>query len=470
MSVKLKLTIIFVSALLVSAALMLLIMFALLFVYAIGNSLREGSGISDIWLAGRPAFAEVLAGLRTVYESLRAFAGSFFAPFFVSAILLVGAMAGVFMLFVSRFVMKPLKTLGVAARRIAGGDLDHVVKYERGDEIGAVCEILEKMRVTLKESVSDRLQFEDARKLMVAAISHDLRTPITAIKGYAEGILDGVAATDEKKDAYLRTVLSKTAELEHMIDDLLIFSRIDMDREIYSFEDVDLREYMREAIGAIRLDYTDRLIDGREAEIAFEDAADGTGAAFGAAGVAAADGTAGAGGIAAASGAAGVAAAEGAIGAPAADGAPGAAGAVAGAVPGMAATSVAPAAPVAPVALTVSLDGARFRRVLNNLVSNAVKYHSAERAGKIRVLARLSRNRGFAVIEIRDSGVGISEADLPRIFDVFFMSDRSRSTAAKSYGLGLAIAREIVIAHGGKIWARSKLGVGTSVYVSLPHK
>ncbi|MDR1062053.1 MAG: HAMP domain-containing protein [Clostridiales bacterium] len=439
MSVKLKLTIIFVSALLVSAVLMLLIMFALLFVYAIGNSLGEGSGLSDVVLAGRPAFAEVLAGLQSVYKSLRAFAGSFFAPFIVSALLMVAAMAGVFMIFVSRFVMEPLKALGAAARRIADGDLDHVVKYERGDEIGAVCEILEKMRVTLKDSVSDRLQFEDARKLMVAAISHDLRTPITAIRGYAEGILDGVAATDEKKDAYLRTVLSKTAELERMIDDLLIFSRIDMDREIYSFEDVDLAEYMREAIGAIRLDYAGRLIDGMEAEIAFEDAAGG---------------------------------ARAVTGATVTDGAGAAAGATATVdAPAIAGASGAPvAAAAAGGALAVSLDGARFRRVLDNLISNAVKYHGAGQAGKIHVLARLSRNRGFAVIEIRDSGVGISEEDLPRVFDVFFMSDRSRSMAAKSYGLGLAIAREIVLAHGGRIWARSKLGAGTSMYVSLPQK
>jgi signal transduction histidine kinase len=164
--------------------------------------------------------------------------------------------------------------------------------------------------------------------------------------------------------------------------------------------------------------------------------------------------------------------------------------------------------------LVVPLDGARFRRVLSNLVSNAVKYHGSGndsggggnsssggggsgggnsggsgndssgsgndsggggnsgggggQSGKIRVLARLSQNRGFAVIEIRDHGRGISEEDLPRIFDVFFMSDRSRNKAAKSYGLGLAIAKEIVVAHGGKIWARSKLGSGTSIYASLP--
>ncbi|MDR1439024.1 MAG: HAMP domain-containing protein, partial [Clostridiales bacterium] len=264
MSVRAKLTIIFVSALLASALLMVLIMLAMLFTYAIGNTMGEGGGISGAVGAGRPAFAAVIAELNAVYNSLKAFIASFFVPFVISALAVVVAMAGVFMLFVSRFVMKPLKILGASARGIAGGDLDHVVKYESRDEIGAVCEILEKMRVTLKESIADRLQFEDARKLMVAAISHDLRTPITTIRGYVEGILDGVAATDEKRDAYLRTVLSKTSELEQMIDDLLIFSRIDMDREIYSFEDVELREYLRGELGAIRLDYANRLVDGME--------------------------------------------------------------------------------------------------------------------------------------------------------------------------------------------------------------
>jgi signal transduction histidine kinase len=396
MSIKTKLAIIFVMALLASAALILILVFALLLAFAIGNSLGDGSSLSDVVLAGRPAFFSVLADLRAIIKQSGEFVDEFSVLLAILAVAVIASMAAVFLVFVKRFVTEPLTSLRDAARRIADGDLDHVIQYEYADEIGAICKTLEKMRVALKESISDRLQFEDARKMTVAAISHDLRTPITTVKGYVEGILDGVASTDEKRDAYLRTVLSKTDELEKIIDDLLIFTKMDMEREIYSFEDVNLRQYLSEAVDEIRRDGEGRLIDGKEAAFSFEDAAG--------------------------------------------------------------------------CDVMVSMDAGRFRRVLANLAGNAIKYHNLDDGGKISVLTRLTQNRGNAVIEVRDNGIGIDERDIQKIFDVFFMSDRSRGKAGKSYGLGLAIAKEIVTAHGGKIWARSTQGAGTSVFVSLPKK
>ena len=110
---------------------------------------------------------------------------------------------------------------------------------------------------------------------------------------------------------------------------------------------------------------------------------------------------------------------------------------------------------------TVNGDHDRLVQVISNLLGNAIKFTPEE--GNILVL--LTRSADDAVISVIDTGVGISPADLPHIFDRFW---RARDTAAKGAGLGLSIARSLIEAHGGKIWAESKLGFGTTMTFALP--
>ncbi len=116
------------------------------------------------------------------------------------------------------------------------------------------------------------------------------------------------------------------------------------------------------------------------------------------------------------------------------------------------------------------IDGAdsdRVQQVITNLLHNAIKFTSA--GGKISATAQISKaNQNEVVIEIQDTGQGIADADLPRIFERFYKSDRARTRGQGGTGLGLAIARHIVQAHEGSIWVKSKEGKGSTFYFTLP--
>jgi two-component system, OmpR family, sensor kinase len=112
----------------------------------------------------------------------------------------------------------------------------------------------------------------------------------------------------------------------------------------------------------------------------------------------------------------------------------------------------------------VLADGPRFELVIINLVDNAIKYTGS--GGQVRV--RLWHNRNEGGITVSDTGPGIPEDALPHLFDRFYRADAARSRAAGGSGLGLAICQEIVTAHGGRLWASSKLGAGSSFSLAMP--
>ena len=91
------------------------------------------------------------------------------------------------------------------------------------------------MRRRLKESTEEKNLMEKENRELISNISHDLKTPITAVKGYVEGIMDGVADTPEKMDRYVRTIYNKTNEMDHLINELTFYSKIDTNRIPYTF-------------------------------------------------------------------------------------------------------------------------------------------------------------------------------------------------------------------------------------------
>lgn len=114
----------------------------------------------------------------------------------------------------------------------------------------------------------------------------------------------------------------------------------------------------------------------------------------------------------------------------------------------------------------VLVDEERVRQVVANLLHNAIKFTPS--GGRIAITAAAEADAAEVVIEVRDTGIGISRADLPRIFERFYKSDRARTRGRGGTGLGLAIARHIVEAHGGRIWVKSKEGKGSTFFFSLP--
>ncbi|MGG3449595.1 sensor histidine kinase [Domibacillus aminovorans] len=155
---------------------------------------------------------------------------------------------------VSRSIIRPISILKEGAERIKSGDLNFEIMATSNDEIGQLNQTFEEMRIKLKESVNLQLQYEENRKELLSNISHDLKTPITSIIGYVEGIKDGVANTPQKMDKYLSTVYLKARDMDSLIDELFLFSKLDLKKEPFTFETVELNNYMRDFVEELYLD------------------------------------------------------------------------------------------------------------------------------------------------------------------------------------------------------------------------
>ncbi|MGG1400004.1 HAMP domain-containing sensor histidine kinase [Bacillus salipaludis] len=163
-----------------------------------------------------------------------------FGLLFLSLILVNGLLS----YFVSKSIIKPLFSLKKAAGEMGEGNLNYKIENFRQDEIGQLSKEFEKMRIKLKESIELQLQYEENRKELISNISHDLKTPITAIKGYIEGIQDGVADSQGKMEKYLSTIKRKATDMDQLIDDLFLFSKLDLKKLPFAFEDIDLLRFI----------------------------------------------------------------------------------------------------------------------------------------------------------------------------------------------------------------------------------
>jgi len=161
----------------------------------------------------------------------------------------------------SKMIVAPLYNLQRAAAEISKGNLDYQIAEEGDQEIQALCRDLEFMRLKLKESIHTLLKYEDNRKMLVSSISHDLKTPVTTIKGYVEGILDGVADTPEKKAKYLQTIYLKAGQIDQMIDDLLLYAKLDLNQLPFDFVKTDIAAYIQEFLSYCEADLENNNIN-----------------------------------------------------------------------------------------------------------------------------------------------------------------------------------------------------------------
>jgi signal transduction histidine kinase len=106
-----------------------------------------------------------------------------------------------------------------------------------------------------------QLQYEENRKELISNISHDLKTPITAIKGYVEGIKDGIADTPEKMDRYINTIYSKSCDMDNLINELFLFSKLDLKKVNFDFRSIDITAYLKDCIEELKFDLEKRKIN-----------------------------------------------------------------------------------------------------------------------------------------------------------------------------------------------------------------
>lgn len=288
-------------------------------------------------------------------------------------------------LWIYRSIAVPLVKLKKATQNIKEGNLDFVLEVEGKDEFSQLCQDFEEMRKRLKESTEEKILMDKENKELISNISHDLKTPITAVKGYVEGIMDGVADTPEKMDRYVRTIYNKTNEMDYLINELTFYSKIDTNRIPYTFSKLNVEDYFSDCAEELGLEMETRGIELVYANYVEKD-------------------------------------------------------------------------------VQVIADGEQIRRVIHNIVSNAIKYMEKPK-GIIQL--RVKDVGDFIQVEIEDNGKGIAAKDLPYIFDRFYRTDVSRNSSKGGSGIGLSIVKKIMEDHGGKVWATSRLGIGTIMYFVL---
>ena len=284
-------------------------------------------------------------------------------------------------------LLAPLNKLQLATNEIKNGNLDFTldVDMDNDDEISQLCQDFEEMRIRLKETTEEKVQYDKESKELISNISHDLKTPITAIKGYVEGILDGVASSPEKLDKYIRTIYNKANDMDRLIDELTFYSKIDTNKIPYTFSKINVAGYFRDCVEEVGLE-----LDSNNIELGYFNYVDED--------------------------------------------------------------------------VVVIADAEQIKRVVNNIISNSVKYLDKKR-GIINI--RIKDVGDFIQVEIEDNGRGIAAKDLPNIFDRFYRTDSSRNSSKGGSGIGLSIVRKIIEDHGGKIWATSKVGIGTEIHFVL---
>ncbi|WP_202080440.1 sensor histidine kinase [Caldalkalibacillus salinus] len=155
----------------------------------------------------------------------------------------------------SKGIITPVSRLKDAAIRISEGDLNWGIAEDGEGEVRELSRTLELMRIKLKESVYLQQKYDENRKFLVSSISHDLKTPVTSIIGYIKGITDGVATTPEKMEEYLETASSKAVMVNSMIDDLLLYSKLDLNQIPYHLEKTDLEGYFEDCVYDHRYEY-----------------------------------------------------------------------------------------------------------------------------------------------------------------------------------------------------------------------
>ena len=304
---------------------------------------------------------------------------------FISAFVILISVALVVGLWVYRSIAVPLVKLKKATQNIKEGNLDFVLDVEGKDEFSELCQDFEEMRRRLKESTEEKSLIEKENRELISNISHDLKTPITAVKGYVEGIMDGVADTPEKMDRYVRTIYNKTNEMDHLINELTFYSKIDTNRIPYTFSKLNVEDYFEDCSEEVGLELETRGIELVYANYVEKD-------------------------------------------------------------------------------VMVIADGEQIRRVIHNIISNAIKYMDKPK-GIIQI--RIKDVGDFIQIEIEDNGKGIAQKDLANIFERFYRTDASRNSSKGGSGIGLSIVKKIMEDHGGQVWATSKEGTGTTMYLAL---
>ena len=162
--------------------------------------------------------------------------------YFISLIGMVIAVSKV----LSDFLLLPLKELNYAAERIGSGEFDFKIRYKKDNEFGKLCREFEDMKDKLYMTSSKQNIYENSRKELIASITHDLKTPLTSIIGYVEGLQDGVVTDPETVTNYLNVIHDKSQRLDHLIDDLFTFTQLELEKFTVNVSETSMKSMLTE--------------------------------------------------------------------------------------------------------------------------------------------------------------------------------------------------------------------------------
>jgi signal transduction histidine kinase len=292
-----------------------------------------------------------------------------------------------FSLLCARPLASRIERVRAGTARIAGGQLGTEVRVEGHDEVAGLADDFNRMARALKKAAEREREMEKARRDLIAAVSHDLRTPLAATRALIEALTDGIAADPQTEGRYLSSASRELAHLSRLVDDLFELARIDAGVLQLTLEEASLHDLISDTISSFQ-----PQADQRGVRLVGEVARD-----------------------------------------------------------------------VDPVLANPS----RLQRVLHNLVSNALRHTPADGTVALRATPEGEEVR----VEVADTGEGITAEDLPRVFERSFRGEQSRTRSKKDgspgAGLGLAIARGLIEAHGGTMDVESELGRGSRFRFTL---
>ncbi|MGH3085704.1 MAG: sensor histidine kinase, partial [Rubrobacteraceae bacterium] len=306
----------------------------------------------------------VLAGARAMFISPHDLS------ILLTMLLFAALLATGFGLYGAAPLARRIEEIRKGTERLAGGSLDAELPTEGHDEIAALARDFNRMARKLEEASARERELEKSRRDLIAAVSHDLRTPLASAQALIEAVSDGVAEDPETVERYLRSARGEISYLSRLVDDLFELSRIDSGTLELSLEEASLRDLVSDTLAGFQPQAEKR---GVRLVGEFSDGID-----------------------------------------------------------------------------PVLMNPPRLQRVLQNLISNALRHTPPDGS----VVLRAEPRGGVVQIEVSDTGEGIAPEDLPRVFERSFRAEKSRSrpgTDSAGAGLGLAIAREITVRHGGTL-------------------
>ena len=185
---------------------------------------------------------------------------TFFFDMFISMVMILFLSVMGLKVLLQKWFVDPLDQMNEAMKNIADGNFDYQMDVAYTGEMGMLFHNYEQMRLRLKESTEAGIESEKKNLEMISNITHDLKTPITSIQGYVEGIMDGVADTPEKMDKYIRTIYNKTNELNRLINELGIYSKLDSNRIPYHFLRMNVHDFFQDCVEEVGLDLESKNI------------------------------------------------------------------------------------------------------------------------------------------------------------------------------------------------------------------